>query len=41
MFSSGKYTCELWNAAGRTSKSTNVEVVGDERMYRAYERAKK
>lgn len=37
----GKYSCELSNAAGRASKSTHVEVVSDERMYRAYERAKK
>lgn len=37
----GKYTCELSNAAGRTSKSTQVEVVNDKEMYRAYERAKK
>ena len=37
----GKYTCELNNAAGRTSKSTHVEVVNNEKMFRAYERAKR
>ena len=37
----GRYVCQLTNGAGRATTSANVEVLTDEKVYRAYERAKK
>ncbi len=37
----GKYTCEISNAAGRTTSSCFVEVASSQRVFQSYERAKK